>query len=148
MTDFNPSSLAKLRFGELKEALKSSDQTADPGKTAMDEAMTLQACFRALTDVSARIDMVAVAGREGDPDGIRKNQDMAHKIFSENRNATPEERVQALDAIQRAATNLTKQGYGQFSQPILGWVAAEIPSAGQPSRPTAGSAPSISPQPK
>ncbi len=124
--EFDPTGFARLRFGELKDMLHQTNSAAgSPSVSAMNSALVLQAGFRALTDVAGRTDMVAVQGRDSDPDLVKNTQNLAHKIFSGDRVADPEEKSQIVTAMRTAAADLARQGYDKFICPISGWLAAQ-----------------------
>lgn len=124
--EFDPTGFAKLRFGELKDALQQTNAAAgSPAVAVMNNALVLQAGFRALTEVAGRTDMVAVPGRDSDPDLVKNTQNLAHKIFSGNRVAEPEEKSLILTAMRTAAADLARQGYNEFIRPIAGWLASQ-----------------------
>lgn len=125
-SEFDPTAFAKLRFGELKDALQQTNTAVgSPSVSVMNNALVLQAGFRALTDVAGRTDMVAVPGRDSDPELVKNTQNLAHKIFSGNRVADPEEKLQIITAMRTVAADLSRQGYNEFIRPISGWLASQ-----------------------
>jgi cellulose biosynthesis protein BcsQ len=120
-------SLAKLPARQLHSeisSLKRDDSVPQPSVHELeDTSILLQAGLRALLPVQERKG-VALPGTpsRNDPRELIKAQENYKAVFDSGIEATPEQRVIAIEAIEIASRQLEIAGYRLFSQTLSNWV--------------------------
>lgn len=122
---FDPMALAKLRIGEIVEAIKQSgrvSQVREPDNL-FSTALLIQAGLRALLPPAERVG-VALPGvpNPNDPQGLSKAQQNYSAVFEGGKEATKAQRDVALHAVAEGARQLQKAGYQKAALILTTWL--------------------------
>lgn len=122
---FDASATARLRTGEMVEAIKASGQqkATPPPKKLLLPALLIQAGLRTLLPPAQREGLVLPGPRGlNDPPSLVQAQRNLTVVYQGGREATPRERATAKQAIQEGALLLAKQGYIKAASLLRDWV--------------------------
>jgi hypothetical protein len=122
---FDAVATARLRTGEMVEAIKASGQQA-PATTTPDlivPALLIQAGLRTLLLPSQRQGL-ALPGEPGpkDPKALIRAQNTLTEVVQAGRPANPQQRVEALQAITTGAEMLDHSGYKKAARVLQDWL--------------------------
>jgi hypothetical protein len=124
-TPFDAEAVAKLRIGELVEAIKISGQTGSTksGTNLIPPALLIQAGLRTLLPPTQR-EAVALPGpaNPNDPKELIAAQSNLTAVFQGGKVATPQERNLALGAVAQGARQLQADGYSKAAGILQGWL--------------------------
>jgi hypothetical protein len=124
-TPFDAEAVAKLRVGELVEAIKISGQTGSikHGTNLIPPALLIQAGLRTLLPPTQR-EGVALPGpaNPNDPKELIAAQSNLTEVFQSGKVATPQERNLALGAVAQGARQLQADGYSKSAAILQAWL--------------------------
>jgi hypothetical protein len=122
---FDPEVVAKLRVGELVEAIKISGQieSIKQGTNLIPPALLIQAGLRTLLPPTQR-EGVALPGpaNPNDPKELIAAQSNLTEVFKGGKVVTPQERIVALRAVAQGARQLQADGYIKAAAILLDWL--------------------------
>jgi hypothetical protein len=122
---FDPMALAKLRIGEIVEAIKQSGRVSKEREpdNLFSTALLIQAGLRALLPPAERVG-VAMPGLPNpkDPQALRKAQQNYAAVFEGGKEATKAQRDVALNAVAEGARQLQKAGYEKAASILTTWL--------------------------
>jgi hypothetical protein len=117
--------LAKLRIGEIVEAIKQSGRVSKEREpdNLFSTALLIQAGLRALLPPAERVG-VAMPGLPNpkDPQALRKAQQNYAAVFEGGKEATKAQRDVALNAVAEGARQLQKAGYEKAASILTTWL--------------------------
>jgi len=124
-TPFDAEAVAKLRIGELVEAIRISGQTdsTKPGTNLIPPALLIQAGLRTMLPPRQR-EGVALPGpaNPNDSKELIAAQSNLTVVFQSGKMATPKERSLALEAVGQGARQLQAYGYRKAADTLQDWL--------------------------
>ena len=122
---FDPEAVAKLRVGELVEAIKISGQIGSikQGTNLTPTALLIQAGLRTLLPPTQR-EGVALPGpaNPNDAKELIDAQSNLTEVFKSGKVVSPQERIVALRAVAQGAQQLQADGYIKAAAILLDWL--------------------------
>ena len=122
---FDAVAAAKLRIGELVEAIKVSGQTGStwPDTNLIPPALLIQAGLRALLSPTQR-EGLALPGpaNPNDPKELILAQDNLTAVLKGGKASTQQERKVALEAVAQGAEQLQASGYSKAATILQDWL--------------------------
>jgi hypothetical protein len=128
--NFDPVATAKLRAGEIVREISGSERdrsVPEPSwDTIFNTGLLLQAGLRALLPVQER-QGVALPGvpSPNDPAELIEAQENYKAVFQSGIEATPAQKVIALQSIDLASKRLDSAGYRSFSRNVSAWARTQ-----------------------
>lgn len=125
-TPFDPEATARLRTGEMVEAIRATGRqvTARPAEgDVLLPALLIQAGLRTLLPPPKRGGL-ALPGEPGadDPESLIRAQKNLSLVYQSGKEASPDQRAVAKQAIDTAATMLWHEGYLKTASLLWGWL--------------------------
>ena len=125
---FDAEAVAKLRIGELVEAIKFSGQASSikSETNLIPPALLIQAGLRTLLPLIQR-EGVALPGpaNPNDPKELVAAQSNLTAVFQSGKAATTQERNLALGAVAKGARQLQDNGYSKAASTLQAWLKAQ-----------------------